>query len=122
MRAKSRPPHDVLHLERLVARGVLLPRSLSLYYKDLGGVSEGVSLQANPPPRPFVPPAVPDSATAGYPGWKHAHLALKHATQRASGGMVATAEERQAQIDKNRALKKQLQTTHYEIGTDDDYM
>lgn len=36
--------------------------------------------------------------------------------------MVATVEERQAQIDKNKALKKQLQTTHYEIGTDDDYM
>ncbi|CAM9221602.1 unnamed protein product [Hapterophycus canaliculatus] len=43
-------------------------------------------------------------------------------TQRASGGMVSTADERQAQVDKNKALKKQLQTTHYEIGTDDDYM
>ena len=42
--------------------------------------------------------------------------------QRASQGMVTTAEERQAQTDKNKALKKQLQTTHYEIGTDEDYM
>ena len=36
--------------------------------------------------------------------------------------MFTTAEERQAQTDKNKALKKQLQATHYEIGTDEDYM
>lgn len=35
---------------------------------------------------------------------------------------MATVEERQLQTDKNKALKKQLQSTHYEIGTDEDYM
>lgn len=53
---------------------------------------------------------------------RSSHVLLLRGHQRASGGMVATAEERQTQIDKNKALKKQLQTTHYEIGTDDDYM
>eukprot|EP00904_Undaria_pinnatifida_P013916 jgi/Undpi1/9655/HiC_scaffold_27.g12111.m1 len=43
-------------------------------------------------------------------------------THRASKGMITSVEDRQAQTDKNKALKKQLQATHYEIGTDEDYM
>lgn len=46
----------------------------------------------------------------------------RHRRQRASKAMITTADERQAQTDKNKALKKQLQATHYEIGTDEDYM